>query len=379
MKIIDFLLGYKSGLAAGGGKDLRYVTFMSHDGTVELGKKPVATGDDCADPIARGIFDTPTRESTDQYSYAFVGWATTPGGAWDSTVFEKIEEDKTLYAVFAAAVRYYTITYYDDDGESVLKTESLAYGAMPSYEPEKTGVTLEGWEPALAKVTGDASYTAVWGDVQTLDDMSWADIAAISEAGRAAEFFRIGDTKSFTVSGFPLTAVLIAFNHDNHANQGGKAGMTFAVKPGFGSSTVGASFSDLTGTTPYKTLQNTDLPKLPDALTQHIKPVLKPYVTHDGKIRTLTDSIWFFSWTELGFTNAAIAPAGQGTWYSEYFNSLASLKMAGSSLWYTRSARQQDTANLLVVYPGATTQDVAFTRAEAGASSKPYRVFGFCI
>ena len=68
MDILSYLLGFESGKSGGGGSsaDVRYVTFMSHDGAVEYGKKAVAVGDDCADPIARGVFSAPTRESTAQ-------------------------------------------------------------------------------------------------------------------------------------------------------------------------------------------------------------------------------------------------------------------------------------------------------------------------
>ena len=112
MNIKDFLLGYEAGAAQGGGSsaDVRYVTFMSHDGAVELGKKAVAVGDDCAVPIARGIFDTPTKESSAQYDYSFVGWATTPNGAWDEAALDAVSEDRTVYAAYANVVRNYTIT-----------------------------------------------------------------------------------------------------------------------------------------------------------------------------------------------------------------------------------------------------------------------------
>ena len=104
-----------SGGSGGSSNDVRYVTFMSYDGLIEYGKKAVAVGDDCADPIARGLFETPTRESTVQYDYTFYGWAAEANGAADSGWSKSITEDKTVYANFAAAVRYYTITYYVGD------------------------------------------------------------------------------------------------------------------------------------------------------------------------------------------------------------------------------------------------------------------------
>lgn len=177
-----------AGITAGGGSsaDVRYVTFMSYDGTVEYGKKAVALGDDCADPIARGLFGTPTRESTVQYSYTFYGWATTPNGAADANWYKSITEDKTVYANFTAAVRYYTITYYD--GVAVLKTESLPYGTMPDYTPKKDGHLLTGWQPELAAVTGNASYYAQWRELAGFDKLFTLNVTktydvAINNAG----------------------------------------------------------------------------------------------------------------------------------------------------------------------------------------------------
>ena len=142
--------------------DVRYVTFDNHDGTMEYGKKPVAVGDDCADPITRGVFGTPTRESTPQYDFDHDGWSDEPNGSADANWNKAIMEDKTVYASFKNVLRYYTITYLDSDGVSVLETESLPYGSMPSYTPEKEGYALIEWQPAFATVVGDASYTSVW-------------------------------------------------------------------------------------------------------------------------------------------------------------------------------------------------------------------------
>jgi hypothetical protein len=144
---------------------IRYVTFMNHDGTVEYGRKSVISGEDCADPVASGLMDTPTKENDAQYSYTFDGWATVANGGKDSNALKNVTEDRIVYANFISAVRYYTITYYDSDGVTVLKTESLAYGATPDYEPKKDGFVLGGWSPAISTVTGNASYTAQWREL----------------------------------------------------------------------------------------------------------------------------------------------------------------------------------------------------------------------
>lgn len=154
-----------AGITTGGGssEDVRYVTFMNGD--VVLYKKPVAVGDDCVDVLTKGLIETPTKESTAQYDYTYYGWGASDNGAADSTILQNITEDKTVYAVFTATVRYYTITYYDSDGTTVLNTESLPYGSTPSYTPTKDGAVFDGWSTEITAVTGDASYIATWMEI----------------------------------------------------------------------------------------------------------------------------------------------------------------------------------------------------------------------
>ena len=153
-----------AGITGGGGgssADVRYVTFRN-ESTGEEYKKPVAYGDDCVDVVAKGLWKTPTQESSAQYNYTFYGWGAEPGGAADANILKNITEDKTVYAIFTATLRTYTITYYDEDGTTVLNTEKLAYGSTPSYTPYKPDLVFDGWIPTPKKVTGDASYKAVW-------------------------------------------------------------------------------------------------------------------------------------------------------------------------------------------------------------------------
>ena len=178
---------------------VRYVTFMNDDGTAVYGQKSVLVGTDCIEPVAGGYMDAPTKESTAQYNYTFSGgWATEPGGGINADALKNVTEDRTVYANFIAAVRYYTITYLDSDGTTLLKTESLAYGATPSYSPEKDGYRFTGWAPELAVVTGDASYTASWVESIAFADASWATIAEKSADGTASQMWKVGDTKTVT-------------------------------------------------------------------------------------------------------------------------------------------------------------------------------------
>lgn len=138
-----------------------YVTFMN--GAEELLKYPVIKGDACREPVARGYILTPeNNEMTAEYVKVFSGWATEDGGVADSNVLNNITADKTVYAAFEQEVRKYTITYFDDDGTTVLHTEQEGYGSTPAYKPTKSGYVLFGWTPEIAPVTGDASYVANW-------------------------------------------------------------------------------------------------------------------------------------------------------------------------------------------------------------------------
>lgn len=183
-------------IETGGGssEDVRYVTFMSEDGAVEYGKKAVAVGDDCADPIARGVFDTPTKESTDQYDYTHYAWATEPNGATNADALKNVTEDRTVYATFIATVRTYTISYYD--GDSLMNSVSMAYGSTPSYTPTKDGYDFVSWSPALTTVTGDASYYAQWAEKPSFGIMTWPEISEVIAAGTKAEYFSLGDART---------------------------------------------------------------------------------------------------------------------------------------------------------------------------------------
>jgi hypothetical protein len=173
-------------------------TFIGASGEV-LCEVPVYETQDCDDPITAGIIQKPTKESTPQYSYAYSHWSATEGGSADSSIFQNVTEDRTVYAVFTSTVRSYTIRYYD--GETLKKSVTCKYGTIPTaYTLEKQGYSFEGWEPEVTTVTGEASYYATWSEKPSFAGSTWADIAEISASGKAAETFYLGDRKTIVLS-----------------------------------------------------------------------------------------------------------------------------------------------------------------------------------
>lgn len=296
---------------AGASDDVRYVTFMSHDGTIEYGKKAVAMGDDCADPIARGIFDTPTRESDVQYDYTFNGWASEPNGATISNWNKAITEDKTVYASFKASYIYYTVTFYDDDNTTVLSTKSVTYGTDASYTPEKAGYKFVGWSADVTNVTTNMEVYATWQIDDGYIHDSWETVVARAQDGTASNYYSVGDKIVLPLSYTDGTTEevdlhLVAFN-DGNMEDGNPCNIAFvcaeALKTLCAFSTVSLSSSKLTSAlwntnlVVYNHLLNVVLPALPSVLRDNIKvrdmaystaPNLKLWLPEEDDFKGLT-------------------------------------------------------------------------------------------
>ena len=315
------------GISGGGGGSadsrVKYVTFM--DGETELIKYPVIVGDTCKDPVTAGLISTPTKESTAQYNYTYSGWSLTDGGSASSSALANVTEDRTVYAAYSSAVRYYTVTYYDDDGVTVLKTESLAYGRTPSYTPIKTDHVFKGWTPNTT-VTGDMSYTASWEVGLDFTNMSWADIDTAIRAGKA-EMFAIGARKNFTCTypngrTYTQTVQIAGINHDDLADGSGKAGLTLYAWDYSGIKTTWGGYYDTgipwCGTDTTTTDIKTDLDELysyfPAELQSLVKSVNKThYDTRTSQYVTVAATLFPPAVVEL-MPNAT-ARTGEGSLY----------------------------------------------------------------
>lgn len=317
---LDQMPGEIAGITTGGGElpsDVHAVTFMN--GNEVLWVRHVADGDNCADVLTKGLIETPTKESTVQYDYTYYGWGATDNGAADSTILQNITEDKTVYAAFKETVKKYTITYYDSDGATVLKTEQLAYGATPSYAPRKENLVFAQWSPEAAPVTGDTSYVAVWEEKVTFGSASWDKLAEVVASGKAKEYFSVGDTRTVVIdASTKFTFRIIGFDHDDLADGSGKAAISCALAskwPAFSPSAQATTYADSNLCSSLNGYGVYNFSYLPSELKQLIKPVSKKYYDSTGNIATIDIPIWSLSAVELNLYKTL-----DGTAYEYYAN-----------------------------------------------------------
>lgn len=136
------------------------VTFIGADGNT-LYQKLCLDGDACYDPVITGKLGTPAKESTPQYYYTYDGWSLTEGGTEDENALSSVTSDRTVYAAFIANTRYYTVRFFD--GETILKTESVAYGETATPPNTiKEGYLLLGWGTEDFTITQDTDFYSEW-------------------------------------------------------------------------------------------------------------------------------------------------------------------------------------------------------------------------
>ncbi len=148
----------ESGIDYGHWEEKRFnITWKNWDGTIiQTGN---ADGDDDDEysvtygTMAEFLGTNPTRKPDIDYTYDFTGW---------SPELAPVTSNVTYTATYEKKERKYTITFLQEGGVEI-ERQFLPHNAVPVCEntPTKIGHTLV-WSPAIAAVTGDATYTATW-------------------------------------------------------------------------------------------------------------------------------------------------------------------------------------------------------------------------
>ena len=106
----------------------------------------------------------------------------TPYGAWQLT--KETPTTKTVtFNITSTPLAKYTVKWLNDDGTELEVDTGVRRGAKPSYdgaEPAKAAdaqytYTFAGWDAAIAPVTGDVIYTAIFNRTLNTYTVTWAN------------------------------------------------------------------------------------------------------------------------------------------------------------------------------------------------------------
>ena len=362
----------------------------------------------------------PTKKSTAQYDYHF--------SKWDGDFETPMTAARDFYATYYSTIRRYNVYFYNDT-ELLYTVENVPYGSSTSYigaTPVKLGVenpdeyVFKGWMPLPESITGETKCYALFkftgylfgklGKVEgedygygTVDNPNWdainsywdiisGDIQSYQSGALSQDDFMtkypIGGRMMVPINladGFVYADVeVIAHNHDNLADNSGKAPLTFfcADLPQI-QRRMNAESTNEGGyeASEMRSFVNGELLSvLPDKLKTIIKPV---YKISDGGLTnktliTTTDSCWIASCDEVGLVLDDVL-TGQGELYSSIFSSNRDSRKkyitdnAKTGGWWTRTSYYSGNSGMFyrVTTNGGPYSDIAFNSF--------YVAFGFCI
>lgn len=215
---------------------------------------------------------------------------------------------------------------------------------------------------------------------------SWAEIAGISEAGKASAYFAVGDEKTIELStGEQITLVILGFDHDDLSDGSGKAGMTIGMK-----NLLATKYSmDVTDTSDgwYKSEMRKStmtrlLSSLPSDLQAAIKTVKKKATegSNGETITTYPDKLWLFSRVEIDGINTQ-PWVNEGTQY-EYWETIKNGTVKNDRIKYLSNG--QGSAShwwLRTLMKGGLFQIITIVGSFTSSHSNEFDgvCFGFCV
>lgn len=294
---------------------LRSYTVKFYQGDTLLGSTTVLYGEDA---VYSGT--TPTKASTTQYTYAFVGWSLENNDTANADALKAISSDRTVYACFLTVTRKYTVRFYN--GSTLLQMVSVGYGENASYTgttPTKDGdYEFSGWSPEPNNIAANtdcyAQFTYTGG---TITD-SWEQIIAACADGSYVKY-AVGDTKMIDLGSQGRFLVqIVGIGLDDLADGSGKAPLSWVsvnlltTMKQMNPQLAGSSGNYTEGTGAIggwekcemrAYLKDTVKPLLPEVVRTAIKVVTKTQTARgtNGKTFTQTtqDDVWIPTWTEV--------------------------------------------------------------------------------
>lgn len=368
------------------------LTYMSTDNTTVYSTETVYDGGNGT------LTNNLTKASTAQYSYTANGWSLTPNGETDANALVGVTADRTVYPAFTATVRTYTATFVkaSDDGGGTLYTQSnIPYGTTPTYggstptttKGDATTYPFEGWTPALSGITGNTTYTAVFGspieDVEIDDDFE----TMCTKMRNGTSNYKVGNYFYMDMGSAGIIKMrIVGKSKDVLADDTGNADYTFisdtllnfssSWNPSYTSGTIGTGtiggWENSLLRTYYKNTYKSLIPASLKALIVEVKKYTKIHDTSEQIVYNAetVEDIWAPSLRELGSTNAETEGPTYIDIYPDVSSRIKKTVNGSTEEYWTRSA-----ATVRNPYRVTNTGSVS----GASASSSRWVTLGFCV
>lgn len=185
------------------------LVFMTDDGETELYRQTIINGANGIDPVESGAIETPTKESTAQYHFEYMGWSLTPGGNVDKNALLKVEMDRYVYVAYYKDLRSYDVNFYNDT--VLLQTQNVKYGTDATYvgsTPQKipanewetpSDFEFIGWNPEPTNIQGNTNCYAQYRDKREISH-TWNQIIDNAKKGIAQSQYKIGSFKPIVLA-----------------------------------------------------------------------------------------------------------------------------------------------------------------------------------
>lgn len=276
-----------------------------------------------------------------------------------------------------------------NDGVSITKVEMNASYELIVTLSNDTIMNLGQVIPTIQDLVGTepiGEYASLYYDGEkfvekpiSLADASWETIAKISEAGKASEYFSVGDEKEVELaSGEKITLVILGFDHDKLWNDSSTVGITFGMKNllatkypiHFSTGGIAWGSCDI-----YTETLPTLFSHLPGNLQSVIKTVSKTARTSSSSAaKSYSHQLFLFSPTEVGLSALGVSDGQKYSYYETDATTKRKKKLSNglgeAANWWLRW-RSEDTMH-----------DVVLTTGEKGNFANTLEegiCFGFCI